>query len=65
MGVAPVLSDEQKLILRIWGQGGNRRDVARALEVRESAAELYEDAVLDTLGPASALSPSAGHSNSS
>ncbi len=50
VGVAPVLSDEQKLILRIWGQGGNRRDVARALEVRESVAELYEDAVLDALG---------------
>ncbi|MFJ6382753.1 LuxR C-terminal-related transcriptional regulator [Kitasatospora sp. NPDC092039] len=50
MGAAPVLSDEQKLILRIWAQGGNRRDVARALEVRESAAELYEDAVLDALG---------------
>ncbi|MFE4976081.1 LuxR C-terminal-related transcriptional regulator [Kitasatospora sp. NPDC056651] len=50
VGAAPVLSDEQKLILRIWGQGGNRRDVARALEVRGCAAELYEDAVLDALG---------------
>ncbi|MFE6052544.1 LuxR C-terminal-related transcriptional regulator [Kitasatospora sp. NPDC056446] len=49
-GPAPMLSDEQKLILRIWGQGGNRRDIARALEVREGAAEFYEEAVLAALG---------------
>ncbi|MFJ7912702.1 hypothetical protein [Kitasatospora sp. NPDC096204] len=35
------------MILRIWAAGGTRPDVARALEVRERAAELYEDAVLD------------------
>ncbi|WP_159028333.1 LuxR C-terminal-related transcriptional regulator [Kitasatospora sp. MY 5-36] len=49
-GAPPALTDEQTLILRIWAAGGNRLDVARALEVRERAAELYEDAVLDVFG---------------
>ncbi|MFD8750073.1 LuxR C-terminal-related transcriptional regulator [Kitasatospora sp. NPDC059577] len=50
VGAAPALTDEQTLILRIWAAGGHRPDVARALEVREHAAELYEDAVLDVFG---------------
>ncbi|MFF2546634.1 LuxR C-terminal-related transcriptional regulator [Kitasatospora sp. NPDC058063] len=49
-GVLPALTDEQTLILRVWAAGGNRLDVARALEIRDSAAELYEDAVLNALG---------------
>ncbi|WP_224274229.1 helix-turn-helix transcriptional regulator [Streptomyces sp. LS1784] len=50
VGAPPALTDEQMLILRIWAAGGNRPDVARALEVRERAAELYEDAVLNVFG---------------
>ncbi|MGW7448424.1 hypothetical protein [Kitasatospora sp. NPDC054795] len=45
-----MLTDEQKLILRVWWQGGNRRDVACGLEFGESAAGLYADAVLSLLG---------------
>ncbi|MFJ7907017.1 LuxR C-terminal-related transcriptional regulator [Kitasatospora sp. NPDC096204] len=47
VGSPPAVTDEQTLILRIWAAGGTRADIARALEVRERAAELYEDAVLD------------------
>ncbi|MFF1784983.1 LuxR C-terminal-related transcriptional regulator [Kitasatospora sp. NPDC058243] len=48
-GEPPVLTGEQVLVLRIWAVGGTRLDIARALDVAESAAERYEENVLNAL----------------
>ncbi|WP_162870022.1 LuxR C-terminal-related transcriptional regulator [Kitasatospora cineracea] len=47
---APLLSDEQLLILRIWAAGGSRSHVATVLNVSKNTASRRERGVLAALG---------------